>query len=162
MQVNLLVPGFLCHLIITQYIMTFSLTHLTLFILLVIIFVILIKYSLIKKDNKLLSEKLYEANNIIEKQKKKLKEITVRHNEINNFKKSIDRAELTTMFQSSRLKTAHSIRSQTGSFNVPEKYSYIRSLTEKGMTPDEIATLLSISRQEASQLVTLTMINPAK
>ena len=162
MQVNLLVPGFLSHFIYTKYIMEFTLTQLSLFIILLISLLILIKYFLVRKNNTLLSKQLSEATIRLEKQGKKLNDIKVRRNDIKGFQNTIDNAELTTKLQSTRLKAAHASGSETSSFHVPEKYSYIRSLSEKGMTSDEIASVLSISPQEASQLVTLTMINPAK
>lgn len=162
MQVNLFIPGFLSHLIITQYIMKLSPAQLSLIILGFFSLLILIKYILTKKNNNFLSTQLSEANLRLEKQGKKLNDIEIRHNDIKEFQKSIDHAELTTKFQSTRLKAAHANGSSSGSFHMPEKYSYIRSLSEKGMSSDEIAAVLSISPQEASQLVTLTMIKPAK
>ena len=142
--------------------MEFSLTQLSLCILLLVSLLILIKYILIKKNNKLLSKQLNEATIKLEKQGKKLNDIKFRHHDIKEFQNTIDNAELTTKLQSTRLKAAHANGSGNSSFHVPEKYSYIRSLSERGMTSDEIAAVLSISPQEASQLVTLTMISPAK
>lgn len=86
----------------------------------------------------------------------------VQNKDTKNFQNSIDNAELTTRFQSTRLKAAHASGSKCTSFHAPEKYSYIRSLSEKGMDPDEIAAVLSISPHEARQLVTLAMISPGK
>ena len=162
MQVNLLSPVLLSHSIFTEYIMPLSLAQLSLFISGGLGLVILIKYISVMKKNKLLSAKLTETASMLEKQEKKITNIQFQSNDNKAFQNSIDNAELTTRFQSTRLKAAHTSNSQNSSFHALEKYSYIRTLSEKGMDSDEIAALLSISPHEASQLVTLAMISPAK
>lgn len=122
---------------------------------------LLTKFILIKKENSLLSTQLTQTTMSLEYNKKKLSELQKRHKEITEFQKSIREAELTTNLQKPRLLASHEESGYAPSKNVPEKYSYIRSLTEKGMSVKEIAALLSISPQEANQLVTLTMISPA-
>ncbi|MFT5726663.1 MAG: hypothetical protein ACI8PB_000785 [Desulforhopalus sp.] len=162
MQVNLLSPVLLSHSIFTEYIMPLSLTQLSLFISGGLGVVILVKYISVMKKNKLLSTKLSETASMLEKQEIKINDMQFQSKDNKTFQNSIDNAELTTRFQSTRLKAAHTSSSENSSFHAPEKYSYIRTLSEKGMDSDEIAALLSISPHEASQLVTLAMISPAK
>lgn len=70
------------------------------------------------------------------------------------FQKNLSEAELTTRLQRSRLATQHG-RDLT---STPERYGYIRSLAAKGMGAGEIAAILSISSQEAEQLVKLSQL----
>lgn len=162
MQVNLLSPMLLSHSIFTKYIMQLSFTQVSLFISGGLSILVLFKYISIKKKNQLLVTQLSETAMRLEKQGKTLSDIQEHNKDNKKFQTSIDNAELTTRFQSTRLQAAHAGGTESSSFHAPEKYSYIRSLSEKGMGPEEIAAVLSISQQEASQLVTLTMINPAK
>jgi len=77
-----------------------------------------------------------------------------RHRENLEFQKNLDNAELTTRLQQSRLSTQHG-HTRTGA---PERYLYIRSLAESGMSAQEIADILAISKQEAEQLVNLSKL----
>ena len=162
MQVNLLSPVLLSHSIFTEYIMPLTFTQMSLFLSGSLGVVALFKYLSVKKKNQLLSTQLTETATILERQERKINDMKFKNRDNKKFQTSIDTVELTTRFQSTRLKAAHASSSETSSFHAPEKYSYIRTLSEKGMDADEIAALLSISPQEASQLVTLAMISPAK
>lgn len=122
---------------------------------------IITKYILVKKENKLLSEKLTETTIKLKTSTKKLKDLQKRHTEINNFHKSIKHAEITTRLQATRLQTVHGKPVTTGSLQNTNKYSHIRSLTQQGMAPEEIAATLSISQHEARQLVSLTKLREA-
>jgi len=62
---------------------------------------------------------------------------------------------LTTKSQKPQPSKAHALESPR---NTPERYSYIHSLAEKGLSVEEIASILTISTHEASQLVTLAKI----
>lgn len=119
------------------------------------------KCILVKKENKLLSEQLTQTTINLESNKKKLRDLENRHNDIKEFQNSIEHAELTTKLQAPRLQIAHGERRISAASHAPEKYTYVRSLTEKGMSPEEIGAILSISSHEASQLVALTMITSA-
>lgn len=115
-----------------------------------------IGYFLVKKENRLLTAQLTEMRIRLATDKKKFRELQSRYNNITTFHKSIEEAELTTRFQAPRLNASREDAGHQGASKVPEKYSYVRSLTEKGMSVEEIASVLSISSHEASQLVTLT------
>lgn len=115
-------------------------------------------YFLVKKENRLLAGQLTETRIRLTTNKKKLRELQCRYNDITAFQKSIAQAQLTTRFQIPRLHAAQGNANTQSASKIPEKYSYIRSLTEKGMSAEEIASVLSISPHEASQLVKLTMI----
>jgi DNA-directed RNA polymerase specialized sigma24 family protein len=47
---------------------------------------------------------------------------------------------------------------EAGSWKAPEKYRYVASLANHGMSPDEIADVLKISIREAEQLVKLSRV----
>lgn len=118
----------------------------------------LTKCILVNKENKFILKQLTETMALLATSKKQLNELQIKHRETITFHKAIEQAELTTKLQAPRLQAAHGEKHQQSFSSVPEKYSYIRSLTEKGMSPEEIASVLSISTYEASQLVALTMI----
>jgi len=71
---------------------------------------------------------------------------------VNIFDDNLRAAELTTRLQQPRLTM------QQGCYipAAPERYRYIQPMAEKGMNAHEIASMLSISLHEATQLVTLT------
>lgn len=73
----------------------------------------------------------------------------------NDFKKDLDQAAITTKLQKSRL----DFNQPTPKNNPPERYSYIKTLTQKGFSCEEIASVLSISKDEAEQLITLSELN---
>ncbi len=83
-----------------------------------------------------------------QKELEKLRQIDKNHSD---FKSNLNNAELTTQLQKPRLAF-----NQHNTFSTPpERYQYIHSLAEKGISSTDIATILSISQQEAEQLVTL-------
>jgi hypothetical protein len=70
---------------------------------------------------------------------------------VNIFDDNLRTAELTTRLQHPRLTVQHCGSSPT----TPERYCYIQSMVEKGMNTEEIASMLSMSLHETTQLVTL-------
>lgn len=70
------------------------------------------------------------------------------------FQDDLHAAELTMKLQQPRLSIQHGKIST----NTPERYLYVRSLAEKGMDAEEIASILHISIQEAQQLVNLSKL----
>jgi len=78
----------------------------------------------------------------------KLEEVEQR---FNTFRKDLSSAELTTNMQVSRLKTAQN----TEHLKIPERYTFIHPLSEKGVSSQDIASILTISTHEADQLVSL-------
>lgn len=160
MQVNLFIPGLLSHSIYSNVIMELTIIEMSFIILVVFTVFVLFKYSIIYRSNKLLSHKLNEISVISEKQGKKLAQFADRS--ATNFKSSIDSVELKTKLQKPRMNAIHGKSSLKNSFRVPEKYSYIRSLSAKGLSADEIASVLSLSPYEARQLVALSTIGTKK
>ncbi len=71
-----------------------------------------------------------------------------------DFQKNLSEAELTTRLQQPRLSAQHGHSRITA----PERYLYIRSLAQNGMSAEEIASVLSISVTEAEQLVNLAKL----
>lgn len=72
----------------------------------------------------------------------------------NIFDDNLRAAELTTRLQQPRL----AIQQGGYSTATPERYHYIRSMVEKGMSTREIAAMLSMSLHETTQLVTLIRV----
>lgn len=114
----------------------------------------LIKTWLLKSENRRLNDKLKVNDEYLKKLEDDWAELTREYDRINEFQNSLDEAELTTRLQQPRLQ-AKDINSSPVT---PEKYTYIRSLHEKGMDAEEIASILGISALEAEQLVALSRI----
>ena len=73
---------------------------------------------------------------------------------VNIFDDNLRAAELTTRLQQPRL-----TMQQSGYVPAaPERYRYIQPMAEKGLSAQEIASMLSMSLHEATQLVTLTRV----
>ncbi len=70
---------------------------------------------------------------------------------VNIFDDNLRTAELTTRLQHPRL----TMQQGSSSPATPERYQYIQSMVEKGMNAQEIASMLSMSLHETTQLVTL-------
>lgn len=160
MQVNLIIPGVLSHLIYSKFIMELSPLELCFIILVIFTLFVLFKYMKIHKNNRVLSDKLKEIEALSATKEKKIASILERGEK--NFRSSMDSVGLTTKLQKPRIKAMQAGSSATDSFHAPEKYSYIRSLAARGLSPDEIASILSLSTHEAHQLVALSMIGSRK
>ncbi|MDD3815410.1 MAG: hypothetical protein PHZ02_12290 [Desulfocapsaceae bacterium] len=72
----------------------------------------------------------------------------------NIFDDNLRTAELTTRLQQPRL----TLQQRGYSPATPERYCYIQSMAEKGMSAQDIASMLSLSLHEATQLVTLIRV----
>lgn len=114
-----------------------------------------LKAFALKKENILLAEQLTETSVSLERTRQNLVRLQESHEKIGNFQKSMGEAELTTKLQKPRLDHFHA---PERSRNTPERYSYIHSLAEKGLSVEEIAQVLTISTHEASQVMTLAKI----
>lgn len=114
----------------------------------------LMKIQPLKKENKLLAGQLNETIISCELIKSKCFKLQEEHAGIQEFQNILSEAELITKFQQPRLQT------QTANENVsvPDKYRFIRSLTEKNISTEEIASILAMSLHEVRQLVTLSRI----
>ncbi len=113
-----------------------------------------IKILMQKKENKLLAQQLTETTVSLEQYKKNLAKLQEKHAGVLEFQNSLHEAELTTKLQKPRLNGS----SYDAGGSAPEKYRYIHSLTEKGMSSEEIASVLTISEHEADQLVSLSKL----
>ncbi|MDK9707964.1 MAG: hypothetical protein OEL83_13020 [Desulforhopalus sp.] len=114
-----------------------------------------LKAFALKKENTLLAEQLTETSISLERTRQNFLRLQESHEKIGNFQNSMGEAELTTKLQKPRL--AH-IHTPEMSRNTPERYSYIHSLAEKGLSVEEIAQVLTISTHEANQVMTLAKI----
>lgn len=115
----------------------------------------------LRNENKRLSGQLTKITAKQQQFNDTTTEIPKHHNEAIKFQKSIEDAETTNKFLTPRLYAMRSKADTSLSPSAPEKYSYIRNLTEKGLSAKEIASVLSISTHEANQLVALTRLGPA-
>lgn len=84
-----------------------------------------------------------------------LKSLKAKYTQTIEFQKKLSEAELTTKLQQPRLSAQH----QSDRQQAPERYQYVRTLAKEGMDAEEIAKILSISKQEAEQLVTLSKLS---
>ena len=114
-----------------------------------------IKIVMQKKENKLLAQQLTETTVSLDLNRKTLVELQEKHAGVLEFQNSLHEAELTTKLQKPRFNG----NNYDAGGSVPEKYRYIHSLTEKGMSSEEIASVLTISKHEADQLVSLSKLS---
>lgn len=70
------------------------------------------------------------------------------------FEENLRSAEITTKLQQPRL----TIQQNSNSSSAPERYRYIQSLFEKGLSSEDIASTLSMSLHETTQIIALIRI----
>ncbi len=96
---------------------------------------------------------LAEKTSAVTAQYQQLKEKVVQNQ---TFSKNLEEAdEAATKLHMSR----SSYQARAVKASMPERYRYISSLTGSGAEATEIATLFSVSKEEAEQLVSLSQIN---
>lgn len=115
----------------------------------------LIKTILLIKENRLLAGQLTETSMSLQMNLKKFNDYRNRYDDVKNFQHSLTEAEITTTLQKPR--TENETIAQQNSFpkSIPEKYSIVHSLAEKGMDENEISNILSLSTDEVEQIITL-------
>jgi hypothetical protein len=100
------------------------------------------------------SRLLAETNQTLTDVSKKLSSLQEKDKKLSEFQNNLNQAEITTRLQKSRLSVQHT----NSSMSPPERYRYVHSLAESGMSSQEIASVLSISVHEAEQLVNLSRL----
>ena len=114
--------------------------------------VLLVLLFLLKKKNTLLVQQLGQLTAMLERTRNQLTSLREKHDKIIEFQSNLNTAELTTMLQKPRLDS----RNIASGHALSGKYSSVRSLTQKGMSVEEIASILAISTHEAQQLINLS------
>ncbi len=88
--------------------------------------------------------------------------LRARISELQNFRDSLDQAELTTRLQRPRLETAAGeATARKTSPPATEKYRFIHALAEKDLSGKEIASILAVSQEEVQQVLALTALSSA-
>lgn len=87
---------------------------------------------------------------MLAKAEEKIRQLEARRREQEEFLQTLASAEITTRLQKPRLELH-----QSGTVETPEKYRYVASMVQNGMTMEEIASILAIAPAEARQLITL-------
>ena len=128
------------------------------FILTLLLGLTTIKIVSLKKTNGRLTRELSETTSSFNRSRKQLATLEDKQATAEEFQRDLNKAELTAQLQKPRT----SLQASSGTSNAPEKYSYIPSLMQKGMSAEEIGAILAISTHEAKQLVTLSAIAKAK
>lgn len=82
-------------------------------------------------------------------------DMQTQHQQNQIFEKSLQEAEITTNLQKPRLSFQETSNSKK---NTKDKYQFIQTLSGSGMAAEEIAKVLSISSNEAEQLVNLSKL----
>jgi cysteinyl-tRNA synthetase len=100
-------------------------------------------------------EKLTATQQALQTADEELAELRLVARTFATFKADLAQAELSTKMQQSRLQ----FNRQYDNLRTPERYHYIHSMAQKGMTADDIAAILTISNQEADQLVALANLS---
>ncbi len=135
----------------------FTLSYEFFIILLVLLFctIVSIRSLSFKREAKKSAMRLHEARTSLAALQKKIIQLEDETCKKDTFETSLDQAEVTTKLQTSRISTLNG----KCTTEPPERYRYIRSLIESGMDSEEIASVLSISKQEAGQLVRLSRLS---
>ena len=133
-------------------------TLLPTFILTLLLGLTVIKIVSLKKTNGRLTRELSETTSSFNRSRKQLATLQNKQATAEEFQRDLNKAELTAQLQKPRT----SLQASSDVSNAPEKYSYIHSLMQKGMSAEEIGSILTISTHEAKQLVTLSAIAKAK
>lgn len=115
----------------------------------------LVKLLALRKDNRLLAEQLNETSVTLEQTRARLAGVLEKQETAETFENRLGTAELTTKLQQPRL---GGVSTSARQHHSPEKYGFIHSLAERGMSAEEIASILAISAHEARQLLTLAKI----
>ncbi len=97
---------------------------------------------------------LQETNETLAVLQKKLISLEEKEKKYDEFQESLNLAEITTKLQEPRLSAQNFNRT----VSPPERYRYVHSLASGGMSPQDIASVLSISIHEADQLVNLARL----
>ncbi len=111
----------------------------------------------VHKTNKALITELSEASRILEQKEGEMTSLKERYSTVLNFQESLKIAKLSTQLQKPRT----SVQTTSKKNLVPEKYLYAQSLAEKGMSAEEIGSILTMSPHEADQLISLSRIAQA-
>jgi hypothetical protein len=133
----------------------FSTIDIVLALLVCLLIIALLMLAAVNRKLRLrLADHLTEAHKNMASAENSLRALQLQYDSNMEFQKNLSEAELTTRLQRSRLTTQHA-KDLT---STPERYQYVRSLAATGMGAEEIAAILSISSQEAEQLVKLSQL----
>lgn len=113
-----------------------------------------LKTMSVTKKNKALVTKLIQASKVLEAKEDELTSLKKRYSTVLNFQNSLHVAELSTQLQTPRT----TVQATSEKSFAPEKYKYAQSLAEKGMSAEEIGSILTMSPHEATQLISLTRL----
>jgi hypothetical protein len=100
-------------------------------------------------------EKLGATLLSLEKANEEIARLHLIEQKFSTFKADLSQAELATKMQHSRMECNR----QNNALRPPERYNYIHSMAQKGMTAADIATVLTISNHEADQLLALASLS---
>lgn len=117
------------------------------------IFLLILLYRA-NRDRRILTNQLTDSSLLLKQLKQKNRSLLNQLEQLKDFQNNLKEAELTTRLQTPRL--SGTITSSVA--DSPERYQYISSLDQKGMSPEEIAAILNISVQETEQLLSLSRI----
>ncbi len=119
-----------------------------------ILLLVLIKLYFLQKEHKRLLEQFKKTSHSLELNQKELHELQSNLATKEIFQKKLSEAALLTRLQQPQMESQPPEQNSS----TPEKYCYVHALIQKGMSIQEIGTVLNISPYEAKQLVTLSKI----
>ena len=96
-----------------------------------------------------------QALALLKSSREELRHLKEQEKRCADFKSDLNTAEISTKMQQSR--TVLSCGS--GNVEIPERYRYVHNLSQKGISSSDIAAILSISNNEAEQLVALANLS---
>lgn len=112
------------------------------------------KYHLLIREHRALSQKNEFLSTQCSELSNQCSELNEKIEQTLTFKNNLADAEITTRLQATRT----GYQAGEAAAAAPERYNYINALSQSGMEPEKIAELLSISVDEAQQLVCLSKL----
>ncbi len=122
---------------------------------LILFFTATVKVLSLKKANRLLVSQLAATVLSLEQSQHNLEKLQEKHDEIFTFQNSLGIASQSTKSNRPQSKETQGLGR---SAIPPERYGYIQNLADKGLSVEEISSILTISTHETRQVVALAKI----
>jgi hypothetical protein len=124
-------------------------------LLVLLLIATVLKILALQKENTLLAEQLTETSISFDKTKTSLERLQKQHEETIAFHKDLQEAAENTRPSVTKGKDFQQVERK---WTAPERYGFIHTLASRGMSMEEIATILNVSPHEARQVLNLTKI----
>lgn len=124
-------------------------------LLVLLLIAAIVKIFALLKENTLLGEQLTETSISFDRTKTSLEQLQKQHEEMAAFHQDLQEATANTRPPVTKGKDFQQVERK---WTAPERYGFIHTLASRGMSVEEIATILNVSPHEARQVLHLTKI----